>query len=367
LGGPDFFDKYVRQQAEIEGLLRDWKPPPKHESISKASLVDFEHVSEALHTKDYAIAATLAQTSDILSGAETGYPLEVASTTRNVTIDGAIMSCSMRCGGARFVPPEQDCFRLCIRPLDPLDTNPMYIGMIPAGADHTEVGFFKREEGIFFRVGGYPPGREAMDSQPLDRKEPNKPEFSVFGERMEASLPMPDPGCGISVHLFTSFPRKIITTEKVQCTECKELFDSMDQFADHAFDDEVVRTHSDDFGFHSCRRVDLVEEGEVDYDPSSGTQCIRFQVESDGPGSRKVVSSAEPPLKEGVPKLPREMPELVGGKPVFGPPGPWQPCILLCTPGSRVEVKWLSADPPIIPPKEPEIRLKAKAKSKGIR
>merc|ERR1712196_243219 len=133
---------------------------------------------------------------------------------------------------------EEFSFRLCVRPLDPPETHPFYIGMVPAGVSGSEVNFLNdRKDGIFLRVGGYPPGREAFDGPPLNENDPLKPEFQIFGERREASLPVPRPGSGVSVHFYEVYPRQIAVTEKIQCKGCKMLLDSPELFAEHCFDD----------------------------------------------------------------------------------------------------------------------------------
>lgn len=359
-----FLERYVRQQAHIESLLRDWKPPPPPvdtEDVEAETEETVEAVVEEVEPEE----PEPPQAVDTFLGTEISYPLEVAAKTRNVRIDDDVMTCTERSGGARFFPPAAETFRLCVCSLDPLDTNPFYVGMVPAGADATEVGFFKRDEGIFLRVGGYPPGREAIDGHPLLRKDPNRPEFTVFGERSSASLPYPRKGCGVAVHFYQSFPREVVVTEKVQCTECELLVDNTEAFAEHCFcisSDPDAEGHGDDFGYHSCRRVELVEERDYVTDSRLGKDCIRFQVENiaDRSGHAAAAVPRSKHLSKGVPPLPREMPELVGGRPIYGPKGPWQPCVLLCTPGSRVQVRWLTAGAPEIPAKPPAIRLPAK-------
>jgi len=228
--------------------------------------------------------------------------------------------------------------------------------MVPAGQEVSEVNFLDRSEGMFIRIGGYPAGCEAMHGPPLNENDPLKPEFTVFGERLEAELPLPCPGQGVALHFFESFPRKVVTTEKVQCTGCKALVDSMEEFAEHCFED--ADGHGDEFGFDCCRRVQIVEEGDYDFDPHLSKMHACFQVENAN-GRGKKASVAEPEtksLRKGVPPLPREMEELVGGRTAFGPPGPWEPCIYLCIPGTRVEVSWLIAGRPEKLPKPAFIR-----------
>jgi hypothetical protein len=354
----------VRQQAHIESLLRDWKPPPPRAEIEDVQY-EKEEPMQALDEEVEQEQVAPPQAVDSFLGTETGLPLEVASKTRNVSIDNDILTCTERSGGVRFVPPATDTFRLCVRSLDPLDTHPFYIGMVPAGADATEVGFFKRDSGIYLRVGGYPPGREAIDGHPLLRKDPNRPEFTVFGERSSAPLPYPRKGCAVAAHFYQSLPRGIIVTEKIQCTECKLLVDTTEQFAEHCYSCADAEGHGEDFGFHSCQRVELVEEGDYVQDSKLGKGCIRFQVEntSDRTGRAAVAAPRSKSLNKGVPPLPRELPELVGGRPIFGPPGPWQPVVLLCTPGTRVQVRWLAAGAPETPAKPAEIHVPAKSKA----
>lgn len=272
------------------------------------------------------------------------------------------MTCSLNSGGARFYPPEEDSFRLCVRPLDPLETHPIYIGMVPAGVNGSEVNFINdRKEGIFLRMGGFPAGSKGFDGPPLDEADPSRPEFLAFGERSEASLPMPEPDCGIALHYFQSFPRCVSVTEKIQCKGCKMLLDSPEEFAEHCFEDAAG--HGDEFGFDSCRRVEVVDEGDYDFDPHLARSVARFQVEKKlGERSQAEAFCEEPQTKElrnGVPPLPRELPELVGGRATFGPVGPWQPCVLLCVPGTRVEVSWLATGRPTKPALPRKIRAAA--------
>lgn len=87
---------------------------------------------------------------------------------------------------------------------------------------------------------------------------------------------------------------------------------------------------------------------------------VRFQVENrSGPGTQAEAFCTEPKaksLRNGVPSLPRELPDLVGGRAAFGPPGPWQPCVLLSTPGTRVHVSWLAAGRPEQPAQPAKLR-----------
>lgn len=356
---PCFLERYVRQQAHIEQLLAEWKPPER--SPNEADGGDGGLGGGLDRTQPWAVdeeeaGAGPPQTVDIFCTPDEHIPVQVIAKTRNVVVDGDTMSCSSHGGGARFHIPDAHSFRFCVRPLDPPETHPIYVGMVPAGVDVSEVNFFDRKEGVFLRVGGYPPGREAIDGPPLDENDPLKPVFSVFGELSEAPLPEPSTGRGIAMHYFEAFPRHVHVTEKIQCTGCKVLLDNREMFAEHCFED--ADGHPDDFGFDSCRRVEIFEEGDYNFDPHLRKMHVRFQMESER-GPRGKARSAEPhavSLRNGVPSLPRELPELVGGRPAFGPKGPWQACVLLCVPGSRVQVSWLASGRPLKPPKPPEVR-----------
>lgn len=375
---PCFLERYVRQQARIEQLLNEWKPPIVEVEADvgddPSGDLDQTFLTGGVE-EDAAGEPVQACDSFPASGSESSLPLQVAAQTRNVVFDGDVMTCSMNCGGARFTPPSEGSFRFCVRHLDNPETHPIFIGMVPAGHPFeglTEVNFFDRKEGIFLRVGGFPPGREAIDGPPLDERNPLKPEFQVFGERSSAELPMPRPNSGVALHFFEAFPRKQIITEQIQCKGCKLLLDSTELFAEHCFDEDTPG-HGDDFGFDSCRRVEIVEEGDYNFDPRLAQRHVRFQVENARPTSKgqtrrpdKKAFSAEPcakSLRNGVPSLPREYEELVGGRPDFGPPGPWLLCVLLAIPGTRVEIRWLAAERPLEPPKPTEIRAAAKPKA----
>jgi hypothetical protein len=351
---PCFLERYVRQQAHIEKMLNEWQPPLAQVEAEENSVADAQEHRHAAARG----AARDVEPLNMFSTLEEPLPLQVVAQTRNVMLDGDIVSCSSHTGGVRFSIPDDNDFRFCVRPLDPLETHPIFIGMVPAGGRRSEVTFLNdRTEGIFLRLGGYPAGREAIDGPPLNENDPLKPEFSVFGERCEANLPMPRPGTGIAIHFYEVFPRHVTITEKIQCLGCKMLMDNTEQFAEHCFED--ADGHGDEFGFDSCRRVEIVQEGDFNCDPRLAQRFVRFQVENVVNGRQAEAFCAEPKtrsLSSGVPDLPRELPELVGGRAAFGPPGPWELCILLCTPGTRVQVCWLPKGSPSSPPQPTKIR-----------
>lgn len=359
---PGFLERYVRQQAHIEKLLNEWQPPDLQSKACSEGKLDDAEVKQKVSVLDAnGVPLQAVNIFSLADDAVPSHPLHVVARTRNVSFEGGVMTCSSKSGGARLSPPEELSFRLCVRPLDPLETHPIYIGMVPAGVSGSEVNFLNdRKEGIFLRIGGYPPGREAIDGPPLDDADPLRPEFQVFGERMPAALSMPRPDHGVALHLYESFPRHVSITEKIQCKGCKKLLASPELFAEHCFDACGRDDHGDDFGFDSCRRVELMEDGEYNFDQSLSTTMVRFQVENRrDSGMQEEASTAVPQaksLRNGVPSLPRELPELVGGRAAFGPLGPWQPCILLCKPGTRVQVSWLPAGMPESSPKPPRIR-----------
>lgn len=359
---PCFLERYVRQQAHIEQLLAEWTPPERvpDEAADDAQGGDLDDVLSSAFAEEDDGDSGPPQAIDTFSMSGEKIPLQVVAKTRNAVFDGDTMSCSTHGGGARFHIPDASAFRFCVRPLDPPETHPFFIGMVPAGVDVSEASFFDRKEGIFLRVGGYPAGLQATDGPLPDDHDPLKPVFEVFGERSQAPLPEPRIGRRIAMHYYEAYPRQVHVTEKIQCLGCKLLLDSTELFAEHCFED--TDAHPDDFGFDSCRRVEIFKEGDYNFDPHLRKMHVRFQAESDR-GPRGKALSAMPPamphgpeLRNDVPPLPRELPELVGGRTAFGPKGPWQACVLLCVPGTRVEVSWLTSGRPVKPPNPPEVR-----------
>merc|ERR1711988_836076 len=100
-------------------------------------------------------------------------------------------------GGATFSPPNERSFRLTICPLDPLEENPVFLGLAPDGADLSMVSFFSSGGGIFLCLGG-----RASDDLISALGAPGGPAFFTFGERQFARLPVPKPGQSISVHYW---------------------------------------------------------------------------------------------------------------------------------------------------------------------
>lgn len=367
---PCFLERYVRQQAHIEKMLNEWQPPSAEvdESAEAKMLEIMKNLANEEADEMDEDGQPMQAVDMFMPPAEELWPLQVTAKTRNVVLNGSQLTCSLKSGGARFSAPDTHSFRFCVRPLDPPETHPIYIGMVPAGHEVRECDFFDRSEGIFLRVGGYPAGRENME-EPLDENFPLRPEFQVFGERVPADMPLPNPGRAVALHLFESYPRKIHITEKIQCTDCKLLVDTVNEFTDHAFDStdecgEPDESHGRDFGFDCCQHVEIVEEGDYNVDPHLRHMHVRGQTENALGRGKKAPNAVchGHNIRNGVPELPRELPELVGGKTEFGPPGPWELCVFLCVPGSRVEVSWLQAGRPLKKPNPTFIRPAAAAK-----
>jgi len=381
-GHQSFFEDYVMRQAEIERLLEmSALQAARQQQQLKAGLSTTDARAEG-KSIDAMFEDMEADSGPPAPAVECFMPwgpddpsasLKVAAKTRSTVLDGDVLSCTTYNGGARFVPPDGLTWRFCIRPLDPPETHPIFVGVIPAGAELTEVAFFDRKDGVFLRVGGPPPQRDAVGNPQVEEqttvKEPAEdleldPDFYVFGERRETPFPPPRQSRALrggwpalAVHFFQVYPREQLVYPRVQCKDCGELMATRQEFAEHCFRCLDAEDHSDAFGFDQYRYVEVVEEGEEIVLEDNNTTHLRFQVESEK-GPKRQASAAEPDAlaDDGLPRLPQGGAAATRRGARRKPEGPWQPCVLLCTPGTRVQLQWLPAGPPPHTPAERIIR-----------
>jgi len=197
-----FLEKYVERQAEIENLLeRKWGRRGEATWLSEAEAPETSSGMPAEAEAEEEIAGALQTDDRVVDGLEEFVLLRrpaLAGKTKNVTLDGDILSNRQWSGGALLAPPDERSFRLTICALDPLETNPLFIGIAPADMDLGMVNVFSNE-GVFLCMGG-----RASDSLISALGSPAGPAFYTSGERHPAPLPSPFPGQSLSVHFYTS-------------------------------------------------------------------------------------------------------------------------------------------------------------------
>lgn len=354
---PCFFQRYVERQAEIEGLIATGRPKRPRDLLAKgdgaaqgSGEVGASVVEEAQVVPMWAL--------DVLFALVPAPALNFVAQTRSVVLEGDVLSSWQWSGGVHVAPHDSHAFRLGVFPLESLDTHPIFVGIMPADAEPSEVSFFDFKDGVFLRVGNpVHQGRQDFCGGIPSRRE--APEFYVFGERQPAALATPTSGQGVAVHFVEEFQipagrmadrvRAVVERGRQSVgqaygemvAEAVALFDFEEEEARELVESRLEQARAGQlapvsatirsyFGAErSLKRAErdlqafLARKDEVEAEEDgrgTSVQSVRFQV-GDAGGAR----SASPDLSH------RGLDAAA-----------WRPCVLLCQPGTRTRVQWLA-------------------------
>lgn len=162
-----YFLKYLRRQAEIEELLKEkeqsnveqandaqvkaidvWPPSPP------AIKDDLSPVSSFHSSRNRNDAGGNREIDDQILPSR----FEISKQTSNINVSGQMLSNEQWSGAVTLVPRDPHSFRLTIRLVDSPKTHPVFLGIVPAGADLNAVNLHDNE-GYFLRIDG---AREAF-------------------------------------------------------------------------------------------------------------------------------------------------------------------------------------------------------------
>mmetsp|Transcript_10976 Transcript_10976/g.23069 ORF Transcript_10976/g.23069 Transcript_10976/m.23069 type:complete len:565 (-) Transcript_10976:58-1752(-) len=184
-----FLEKYVEKQAEIEQLLEQRLITKEEERTAQPAPA----MPQAITTLPDLMESTIDEVVEESVVAKPAYAL--AARTPNAFLEGDMLRVANWSGGVLFAPPDEHAFSLTVRPLDPFETCPIFLGIAPADSDLTMVNFFTASGGIFLGVGGC-----ASESLIAALGAPGGPCFHIYGQRSQAELPVVPAGATLTVH-----------------------------------------------------------------------------------------------------------------------------------------------------------------------
>eukprot|EP00931_Biecheleriopsis_adriatica_P089870 TRINITY_DN63945_c0_g1_i1.p1 TRINITY_DN63945_c0_g1~~TRINITY_DN63945_c0_g1_i1.p1 ORF type:complete len:519 (+),score=106.46 TRINITY_DN63945_c0_g1_i1:40-1596(+) len=197
-----FLAQYLEKQASIECMLgqTQWRLAEGAGRAVQSTSVRAEPAAAAVAAEQPPQEAV--SESDVLQPSSC---FRVLGRTRNTLVEGDILRNEEWSGGVLFAPPsaaEDNAFQLCVSPLDPLKTHPIFIGIAPPDANLTEANFFASGGGIFLCLGG-----QASETLISALGAPGGPAVHGFGERIAVpELPMAAQG-GVQLHYTEAMDR----------------------------------------------------------------------------------------------------------------------------------------------------------------